>query len=290
MRKQIKDVIQKAITYLITHTSLTKREAQQNATCLLAHTISKSASYLTLNYDATLLPRHLIRFKRYLYQLKTGKPLQYILGEWDFLGRTFLCKKNALIPRPETEQLVEWIIAFLQENKKVQQKIIAADVGTGSGVIAITLAIEFKNILITATDISQKALLLAKKNAVFHKVKRKIIFKQESLLSEEPPAHFDCIVANLPYIPSEKMNKLSDSVQLFEPHSALDGGRNGIALIKNLIAQSSKTLKSGGFIFLECSSKQRKLLEKYMELYHFKNIIYHLDYTKTISFIRAEKV
>ncbi len=288
MKQEVKNVINEAIVYLTINKKIAIDDARRDATFLLAHILKKNVSQLLLNESYKVPANYLKQFKKQLARLQAGEPLQYIIKEWDFMGRRFFCNKSALIPRPATEQLVEWVIKYIKQHNK-KENITLADVGTGSGIIAITLALELTNAKIVATDISQEALALAKKNAALHKVQNKIIFKKKNLLANEPALYFDFIVANLPYIPAEEMDNLPDSVKMFEPHSALNGGRGGIDLINQLIKQAVCVLKRGGVLFLECSLRQKERVQGSLTSSNFKNIISCKDYSGTIAFIGAQR-
>jgi len=175
-----------------------------------------------------------------------GEPLPYILGQWEFFGRSFKVSPNVLIPRPETESLVD--IALGYAGKIQQPKII--DVGTGSGAIALSLAAELDDADIIATEISRAALRIAQENAQ-RLGQPEIQFLQADLL--EPLAgQFDLICANLPYIPSGKLKTLQ--VSRWEPRQALDGGMSGIDIIYRLLEQARTRIMSQGVILLEIES------------------------------------
>ena len=172
-----------------------------------------------------------------------GVPLPYILGHWDFFGRTFTITPHVLIPRPETELLVERAI---DHARRIPNPLIA-DVGTGSGAIAVSLSAELPKAKIIAMDISREALAVARQNAQQHQQTR-IGFVQSDLMSPFK-AKFDLICANLPYIPTKTLKSLP--VADWEPHLALDGGESGLGLIQRLLMQAGVLLSSSGVILLE---------------------------------------
>lgn len=162
------------------------------------------------------------------------KPKQYIQGWVEFYKLKFLLTEDVLIPRPETELLVDEVLRFIHERPGLQNNVL--DVGTGAGPIAISIAKNNPNTQITATDVSSEALEVARQNAKLHLVESRIRFIQSDLLSnvkKEP----ETIVANLPYIPSARIPYLDSSVKDFEPHIALDGGEDGFELYRKLFAQ-----------------------------------------------------
>ena len=198
-----------------------------------------------------------------LEQRNTGRPLAYILGSASFFGRDFDVREGCLIPRPETEELVELILKEVVTGKGL-------DIGTGSGAIAITLMLENRNIKMKAVDISLDALLIAKSNAINHNVL--VEFVHSDLFSElKEDDKFDFIVSNPPYIRSEDVNFLSCDVKDYEPKLALDGGVDGLDFYRKIIEQAPNYLNKDGKIFFEVgigeAEEVKRLLAK-----DFKNI------------------
>jgi release factor glutamine methyltransferase len=185
-----------------------------------------------------------------LLRLEAGEPLPYVIGHWEFYGLDFQLNPAVLIPRPETELLIDQGRLWLQANPN---RNWAADVGTGSGCIAVSLAAHHPELRLTATDVSAAALQTARKNATRHSVVQRIRFVQADLLAAlQGP--FDLICANLPYIPSAELKKL----KIFgrEPGLALDGGPDGLALIRRLLAQAAHKLAPGGLLLVEIEASQ----------------------------------
>ncbi len=180
----------------------------------------------------------------------SGVPLQHVIGEWDFFGRTFKVDERALIPRPETELLVEFIVST-----KLAPSPSILEVGTGSGIIGISLALELPGATVVATDISADAIALATENK--HLQKANNFSTINCNLAEGVNGCFDLIVANLPYIPSEVISTLDSEVRDHDPRLALDGGTDGTFLILELIRSIPGKLKSGGLIVLETGFDQR---------------------------------
>jgi release factor glutamine methyltransferase len=181
--------------------------------------------------------------------LETGKPLPYVLGRWDFFGLEFEISPDVLIPRPETEELVERAVAWLMRHP-FQRK--ATDVGTGSGCIGIALAANVPDLQVTACDISLEALAIARRNAKKNGVETRMEFLCCNLFP--PQAEFDLIVANLPYIPTKILQKLPIFGR--EPTLALDGGIDGLVLIQRLLAAAPDRLNSGGLLLLEIEASE----------------------------------
>jgi release factor glutamine methyltransferase len=216
-------------------------------------------------------------------EISQDKPVEYLTGRAEFYGKDFFVNSNVLIPRVETEQLIKFAKEFI-DKKKGSKKLTFADVGTGSGILGITLAkllleekIEFNGVL---SDISQAALKVCHKNAIkffnlnpFQLGTESITLPNDSLIKillsdlfNEYPTYykFDLIFANLPYIPTNRIPTLSESVKDFEPILALDGGEEGMYLISKLLNTASKFLKKNGVMLLEVDdTHDKKLLRKY---------------------------
>jgi release factor glutamine methyltransferase len=214
-----------------------------------------------------------MRLDQLLDQLMSGIPLPYLTGKQSFYGLDFSVNPHVLIPRPETEMLVD---AALEYIGKRGTQLIAADVGTGSGCIAISLAKNQPGLKMLAGDISHDAVLVAKENASTHQIGQAITFWVGDLLSAVLQ-QFDCICANLPYIPSSRLPKLE--VSKHEPISALDGGEDGFLLIERLLEQSASRLKPGGCLFLEIDHTHASRISQSAELiFPLSSITIEKDY------------
>ena len=212
---------------------------------LLSHYSGLSKSQLLANPDPKLRPDILEQVKGAILKIKAGTPLPYVLGKWEFYQLSFVITSDVLIPRPETEGLVDLVLTWLKDHPR---QIDILEIGTGSGCIAITLAKLIPDLKITATDISGEALQIARNNAIRHQVEEQIIFQERDLMSGME-GQIDLIVANLPYIPTAKLQTLP--VFSREPVMALDGGADGLSYIKKVLQSSKKHLRPGGAIFLE---------------------------------------
>lgn len=210
---------------------------------MLSHALNQPKSWVLAHGEYELEPVDLHTLQSSVDQLLQGVPLPYLLNQWEFYGRTFKVTPDVLIPRPETELLVELTIA--NAKKRINPSIV--DVGTGSGAIAISLAAELPSAKMIALDLSWKALLIAQENARIHH-QNQISFVQSDLLS---PFHtqFDLICANLPYIPSQTLDSLV--VVKSEPRLALDGGQSGLEVIRLLLEQAKTHLSPNGTILFE---------------------------------------
>ena len=195
--------------------------------------------------------------KEIIEELKTGKPYQQILGHTEFYGKKFFVDENVLIPRPETEELVELAKIEIQNLKSKIQNLKLLDIGTGSGIIPITLKKYFPNAEISAMDISEKALEIAQKNADFHK--KEINFIQADFLNTELTEKYDIIISNPPYIGIEENIEIEDSVKGFEPNIALfSPTSDALIFYKKIAKDGEKHLNENGMIFLEINQKLGK--------------------------------
>ena len=220
-------------------------------------------------------------------RLAEGEPLQYILGETEFMGHVFICDRRALIPRPETEQLTAWMLADDLLWKTNSPAI--ADVGAGSGCIVISLALEQPEGRYMATDTSAAALALARENAARHGVLPRIRFLACDLLSAATPASLSAVVSNPPYVRMAEWAQLDRSVRDFEPRAALLGGSDGLAVIRPLMAQAFQALKPGGVFFLEIGEDQGAAVLELACAAGFREIKVRPDLAGKDRMVRAEK-
>ncbi|GAB4494779.1 MAG: peptide chain release factor N(5)-glutamine methyltransferase [Anaerolineales bacterium] len=222
-----------------------------DASVLLAHLLNRTRTWVLAHPETQLTPAQTAALQLALSQLERGVPLPYVLGKWQFYGRTFNISPHVLIPRPETELLVEHALHFLARHPHATR---AADVGSGSGCIAISLACELPHLRITAVDISRPALEILRQNAHTHGVSTRIHPLQGDLLTSLCANAFNLICANLPYIPTKTLQNLE--IYEKEPALALDGGADGLHLIRRLIADSARLLAHGGLLLLEIEATQ----------------------------------
>lgn len=196
-------------------------------------------------------------FYNHLLQLKLGKPYQQILGESEFFGLKFFVNEHVLIPRPETEEMLELAIGKISNLKSQTLNLKILDIGTGSGIIPIVLKKHFPNAEISAIDYSEKALEVARKNAEFHQTD--IHFIHQNYLENKLMANYDVIISNPPYIGIDEVHEISDSVKDFEPHSALFSPTSDALIFYRKIAEDAqKHLSENGMIFLEINQKLGK--------------------------------
>ncbi len=223
-----------------------------DAQVLLAHTLQQPRSWVLAHPETELNTVQANILQIALDRLQQGTPLPYVIGHWEFFGLDFIVSSDVLIPRPETEELVEHALVWLRDKKEIR----ALDMGTGSCCIAISLARLVPDLNLLAIDRSSAALNIARQNAAKHAVTEQIKFIESNLFSNVPPASFDLITANLPYIPTETLKTLD--VYSREPTLALDGGADGLDLIRRLLADAPRYLTIKGLILLEIDSSHRQ--------------------------------
>ena len=255
-----------------------------NVEYLLAHVLGIPRLELYLQFERPLSESERAPLRDLLRQRGRGIPLQHLLGTTDFFGRTFRCDHRALIPRPETEQLVERALTY-----KNCHRIL--DVGTGSGVIAITLALENRASQVHAIDLSPEALALAQENSALHEISS-IQWHHGDLLEplskKETLSPFDLIIANLPYLTTSEIPTLAREVQ-HDPLMALDGGANGLQFIEELIRQALKHLIPGGYLLLEIGKDQEKATMDLLQQHNYRDINALSDYQGVLRFIEGKR-
>lgn len=214
---------------------------------LLAHILNKPRTWVLAHPERSLNRRESADFALNLEKLAAGEPLPYLLGKWEFYGLEFNLTHDVLIPRPETELLVEKAINWL---KNESEKKRVADIGTGSGIIGVSLAVHIPDIYVLATDISADALQVARRNAQKFNVENLMDFVQCDLLPEIiQPASLDLICSNPPYIPTDELQDLP--VQRHEPMLALDGGRDGLETYRRIFEIAPQWIAPHGLMLLE---------------------------------------
>jgi release factor glutamine methyltransferase len=241
---------------------------------LLADTLRKKRIELYLEFDRSLSEQELEPLRDKVRRRAEGEPLQHLLGHWDFFGRTFKTDRRALIPRPETELLVETMLREFGTSGESGNRLL--DVGTGSGVLAITFALERPELEVSAVDLSKDALALARENAENLGVSDRIAFYCSDLLEQtEGPFHW--IVANLPYIPTADLRELQREVK-YDPPLALDGGKDGLTIVKRLIESVPGKIASNGLIALELGQGQAQQISGFMADQNYRDISIKKDY------------
>lgn len=240
----------------------------------------------TLSSSLDLIPHlsHLEAMRRGMARLVKGEPLQYVLGEWDFRSLTLKCDRRALIPRPETEELVSRVLKYLQFRHSTftapSSKLVVVDVGTGTGAIILSLAKEFEGDgVFLGTDVSEDAIALAKENAQLTGLAERVKFAVADGLEDfDEPECIDVIVSNPPYIESKVCDTLDPRVKDFEPRLALDGGATGLDFYERYLGDALNLLKPGGAVFFEIGENQGEALLRLFADYGFSNAKIEKDF------------
>ncbi len=277
MTKTVLEVLQSTTAYFSKHIIDSPR---LNAEHLIAHVLNLSRLELYLEFECKLNEDEVARLRELVRRRAQGEPLQHLLGTVEFCGQMFAIDKRAMVPRPETEELVELLKSEIRNPKS---EIL--DVGTGSGVIALSLAKQFPEAEVHAVDISEDALALARENANWLGLSDRIRFQKGNLL-EGLDERFDLIVANLPYISMQDRHLLSREV-LHDPEVALFGGARGDELIRKLIEQASSRLNDGGLLALEIGVNQAEALCDVLRLKNYHDIESKKDYSGITRFLLA---
>ncbi|MBI4355834.1 MAG: peptide chain release factor N(5)-glutamine methyltransferase [Candidatus Omnitrophica bacterium] len=229
-------------------------EPERQAALLLAAVLGTSPTRLYAD-DGDISEDAQGRFLELVAGRATRQPLQYLLGEAEFCGRTFLVDGSVLIPRPETAVLVEAAVARLRA-----QAGRAIELGTGSGAIAVTLAAELPACVVEATELSAAALAVARANARVQGLAGRIRFQLGDLFAGVPAAHqHDVVISNPPYVPSQELDRLMPEVRC-EPRVALEGGPDGTSVLRRIIERAPAYLRDGGWLLLECGQGQAEVL------------------------------
>ncbi len=224
---------------------------------ILSKVVNKKREEILLNTNTRLNRPDILRFKKYLLRRRQKEPMAYILGYKHFWKHKFLTNKSVLIPRPDTELVIEETLKYLPKYKS--KKIL--DVGTGSGCIVVSLIKDRPKCKATAIDISIKAINVAKTNAKLHQLENKINFINIDI-DKYRSYNYDLIISNPPYINSVELNRLDDDIKFHEPKLALSGGFDGLRDLKKVILKSKKLLKTNGKLILEIGHKQKNQCSK----------------------------
>jgi release factor glutamine methyltransferase len=279
MTMTVLEVLQATTSYFRKHNVESPR---LNAEHLLAHVLGRKRIELYLEFERELTELELAPLRELVRRRAEGEPLQHLLGTVEFCGLTFLCDKRAMVPRPETEQFLELLISDLKShiaNARI------ADVGTGSGVIALTLAAKFAEAKIVGADISDEALSLARENAQRLGLGDRVQFVKSDLL-QDVEGTFDLIMANLPYVSTLERGTLSREV-LHDPEIALFAGPRGDELVRKLIVQAPARLRPGGLLALEIGINQSDALLAALAKKNYRDICTKNDYSGVARFLVA---
>ena len=283
------EVIQKSSEFLARKGVESQR---LQAELLLAYLFKLPRMKLYLNFERALTPSEADRFRELIKRRGQREPLQHIVGSTSFCGLELAVNRHVLVPRTETELLAELCWQFLNQISTLNpQPSTAFDFGTGSGCLAIALAVKCQASQFWATDISREALETAKQNAAWHNVAQRIQFLQGDGFAALPAGtQFDLIVSNPPYIPTAEIASLQPEVRDYDPRHALDGGSDGLDYFRRLAAEAPPFLKPGGRIMLEFGDGQAERVREIFE--HQKWIVEALreDYTQRPRIVVALRV
>jgi release factor glutamine methyltransferase len=254
-------------------------EARREAGSLLAHILGRDRSFILSHAEDAIKDDHAELFRRYLQRRAEGEPLQYITGQQEFFGLVFEVNRNVLIPRPETELLIETALKLVGTGDAAPS---ICDVGTGSGCIGITLVHELPQAFAVALDISPEALKVAERNAARHSVADRISFIVSNCFSgldqtDAQQSCFDLIVSNPPYVESNAMASLQKEVKEFEPHVALVAGEDGLTVIRRLLSEVGSFLRPGGFFVFEIGFNQAAAVEQLIDQETWRLLGIHAD-------------
>lgn len=254
-----------AIQELVNQNIMSIEIAQENVDFLLTGALDMN--YGTLHANMTRqIPEFLVEsWARWISELITGRPVQYVLGTAPFYGREFLVDERVLIPRPETELLVDWVLQDLKANSQKEIKIL--DIGTGSGAIVETILLEDQRVQGMAADISTDALTVAQHNAKKFKIRDRISFTESDVFAQIPAMKFDVILSNPPYIDPQDQNEMDQSVIDFEPDIALYAAHQGLAIYENIAQQLNNYLKDDGIAYFEIGYKQGQAVKDLLRAY-----------------------
>lgn len=273
------------VGYLKENIQINEREANIEANHILKFVLKKPISYLITNQKTKIKKTEDEFISKILKKRSKKEPLAYILREWDFYGETFFLNKNSLIPRQDTELMID--LAINQFDKDSRLNIL--DLGTGSGVIGITLSKLFPNSKITVTDISSKALQVANKNIKQHKLKNIHSIESDWFNNIKKNEKFDLIMTNPPYVSKDDPHLINPELK-FEPSNALVSADNGFSDIFKIIDESPKFLKVEGRLFIEHGYNQGEKVKKYLQKKSFCKIKQYQDLNQKIRVTSGTKI
>lgn len=264
------------------------KSSRLNAELLLSHVLNCKRLELYLSFDRPLQKSEIDSYRELLKRRSTFEPLQYIIGKVEFYGLEFEINKSVLIPRPETELLVEAVIEAVGKDESIN----ILDIGSGSGNISIALAKNISSCRVVGLDISEEAIEIAKRNAKLNGVDNQLMFMKKNIFNgiDILENKFDVIVSNPPYVSIDDFNNLDPELRLYEPKIALTDEKNGLSFYRKISSLSGTLLKSSGMLFFEIGAGQAKEVKKILMDDGFKNILIKKDYSDIERIIIGEKI
>jgi release factor glutamine methyltransferase len=261
--------------------------ARLDAETLLLHTLHQNRAWLMAHADEDADESTESEYASLIGRRQAGEPIQYITGSSEFFGLPFSIGPGVLIPRPETEHLVEEVLRLAEQSGLIKPHI--ADIGTGSGIIAVALAHSIPGARITAIDLSTQALLVARENAERNHVTDRIEFLEGDLLTPLGEKRFHIIASNPPYIPASDHDSLSIEVRKHEPHSALFAGDDGLDIYRRLIPAAREHLLPGGWLVMEIGYGQQDAIGKLLSVNAYNHVRFIADYQEIPRVAIAQK-
>jgi len=244
----------------------------REAGVLLAFVLNKDISWLYAHSTDGLSREEIDKYRELVQKRSEGMPFQYISNNQEFMSLDFHVTRDCLIPRADTEILVETALTWLHEKSPSEASVL--DIGTGSGAIAVSFAFHGGNVMVDALDLSANALKIASINAKRHNVDDRIRFIQADFLHWEADEPYSLVLSNPPYIPHDDLKNLMPEVGRYEPRAALDGGKDGLVFYRAIAAKIKRLLKPGGAVFVEVGAGQADFVRKMFEAQGFETRIY----------------
>lgn len=256
-------------------------EPHREAASLLAYVLRKDKTFIIAHSEEDLSAEEERQFQKVLKRRAGREPFQYIVGKREFCGLDFMVTKDVLIPRPETEMVVETAFEVLKANAKF------CEVGIGSGCIAISILHRLQMTTAVGLDISKKALRIAEENAKTHRVSERLELKISDVFENARDEKFDLIVSNPPYISGEEMKTLQPEVRDYEPHAALTDAKDGFSIIEKIICAAPRFLKEDGFLLMEIGFGQWGEVEKMFDRKVWRKLEILPDFQKIPRVVKA---
>lgn len=264
------------------------KSVRLNSELLLAHILNCKRLELYLSFERPLQKSEIDIYRELLKRRSSFEPLQYIIGKVEFYGLEFEVNQSVLIPRPETELLVEGII----ESVKKDERINILDIGSGSGNISIALAKNIPSCKVVGLDISKEAIETSKRNAKLNEVENQLMFMKKNILNgiDIGKNRFDVVVSNPPYVSVENFANLDPELRLYEPKIALTDESDGLSFYRKISSLSRSLLKNNGKIFFEIGAGQSEAVKKILMDDDYKNIVIKKDFSDIERIIFGEKI